>query len=738
MPDEKADTAIAQQVELTIGQLDSLSTLPCVVAQFFFKLLQGQFSPSALADIIESDPAFIAKILSLIGERGEGMPGGKFSLRQGLGRLSAGLVRDAFFSVKVFNVPGQGNDFRKQLILHSLAVACCARDIADITLPQADSQLAYCAGLLHDIGKFALEETMPKSFIRIAEEARSQSAGTLDIERKYLGTDHTILGKRLAQKWRFPKAISLAIWLHHSDTVMVYQNMSEARIAAIVQLADSVARQSGVGQSGSYDSPKQVGPIADVLGIDVGQIRQIRRGLVEQVKQKSKVLGLDFPNPWARCVDAVHSTAARLAGDNIKLTDENRRLQTASSHLDFVTEFLLSVNSTARAIGIAEKFATRWQEFYQTGRVCLYLAPVADSRTLEAVIVENLSQSKAVMLNAPAGTPAIPEAIANSFAILDAHNYIGWLFEQLDIEFDSRRTKLVPLLSAGRAVGAIAFELHWPGDLELLEKNFKIAASTAGAVLDMAVAWQGQERFAEGLVRLVSKPGATQPRLTAESLLSALAEMAAGAAHELNNPLSVISGRAQLLAEAETDKEKKRIIDQIKKSAGEVSRIIEGLMDFAEPPGPKPTHIDVEQILDEAIQLASQKTKAEHINTQAEIAGDAGSVFVDSAQVVSALANIIANAVESYTAEHGPVKITAGPAESGGFVKLTVEDLGCGMDAEVLQKATHLFFSARASGRKRGMGLAHALRLIQLNGGSMEMTSEPGEGTVVTIYLPCN
>lgn len=738
MPDKEADTAIAQQVELTIGRLDSLSTLPCVIAQFFSKLQRGQFSPSALADIIESDPSFMAKILSLIGEqRGESGTGGRFSLRQGLGRLAAGLVRDAIFSVKVFSSQGEGGDFRKQLVLHSLAVACCAKDIADITLPQVDSQLAYCAGLLHDVGKFALEEAMPKSFVRIVEEAKSQNAGVSAIEQKYLGTDHSILGKRLAQKWRFPKEVALAVWLHHSDTVTIYRNMPEARMAAIVQLADSVARKSGIGQSGSYDSPKETGPIADVLGVDIEQLQQILQGLAEQVEQKSKVLGLDFPDPLARCIDTVHGTAARLAGDNIKLTDENRRLQTASSHLDFVTEFLLGVNSSARAVSIAEKFATRWQEFYQTGRVCLYLAPGADSRTLEAVVVENLSQSETVILNAPADTPAIPEAIANKFALLDAHDYVDWLFEQLDAEFESSRTKLAPLLSNGRAVGAIVFELHWPGDLELFEEKLRIATSTAGAVLDMAAAWQRQERFAEGFARFISKPAGIRSGIVTESLLGALAEMAAGAAHELNNPLSVISGRAQLLAEAETDKEKKRIIDQIKRNAGQISQIIDDLMNFAEPPKPRPTRTDIRQIIDESVQLTSQKTKAEHINTQIEIADGAVSVFVDSAQVVSAVANIITNAVEAYTAEQGLIEITAEPTESGDFVKLTIKDSGCGMDAKALQKAAHPFFSAKEAGRKRGMGLAHAFRFIQLNGGSMEIASEPGRGTAVTIFLPC-
>ncbi len=752
MPDEPANTTVSQQIELAVSRLDSLSTLPCIAVQFVPKLLQGQFSPSALADIIESDPALTASILSLIEQRGVGLPDGRFSLRQALDKLPAHDVRDAVLSINVLQTfdldDGIDKDraaAKKELLLHSIAVACCAKDIAEMASPQMDSQLAYCAGLLHDIGKLALEETMPKSFARMAEEAESTKECSLTIEQEHLGADHTIIGKHLAQKWQLPHLIVLAIWLHHSEAVTISQDMPEARIAVVVQLADSIARQSGIGWSGSYDLPQAAEPIAQWLAINFEQLQQIRRNLPETVGQKSKVLGLDLPKAMACYCDIVHDTAARLARQHTELSLENYRLQSASSHLDFTTDFLLSINSAIGAVSIAENFATRWQKFYQTGMVCLYLAPLAGSKTLEAVVVENLSQSRMVCLNAPSETSVIPKTIAYNFAILNAYDHIDWLFEQLDVDFDVNRTKLIPLLSGRKAVGAITFELHYPGDVELFEEKFRTSASIAGAVLGIALAKQRQQHFAERFSRLIcvpaergpSKPKDTQTRAApAEHSLNALAEMAAGAAHELNNPLAVISGRAQLLAEAESDQEKKKILEQIYENARETSAIIEDLMSFAEPPEARATGTDIKQILDEAIQLAKQKTNAEHLDVQIAIAEGIESVFVDSAQVVSAIANVISNAAESYSDKSGPIKITAEAAESGDSVKLQISDVGCGMDAETILKATQPFFSAQPAGRKRGMGLAYAVRFIQLNKGSLNIASEPGSGTTVTICLP--
>lgn len=763
MPNGEFNARIAaQQVELVTGRLRSLSILPCVGAQLFTRLLQGRFSPPALADLIECDPALAGRILSLAALRGLPVPERGFSLRRCLEELPAREVRDVLLSIPVMQPfdPDNGADrqsipFRKGLLLHSLAVACCTEQLGELTLPNIDPQLAYYAGLLHDIGKLALQETMPKGFARLLEEAESAQECSCIIERKHLGTDHTVVGNHLAQRWRLPNTVTLAIWLHHGSAVTISRDMPEARIAAVVQLADCLVRQLGIGQSGSFDSAKPPQDVGEFLQIDAEQLQSVGRNLAATVERKSQVLGLNLPNAVADYCRVVHGAAAQFARQQADLSDENCRLQSVSSHLDFATDFLLNLSSAAAPAEIAENFAVRWQKFYQTGMVCLYLTPPAPRETLDAVLVENLSQSRIITLEAPTESPAIPKEIANTFTVLSAEGHIDWLSEQLDVDFDISRTRLVPLLSNGRAIGAIAFELHYPGDAELFKEKFRISASIAGAVLDMALARQKQQQFADlfaGLVRLpsgglVSKstettelPGEEEQEraatIRAEDSLNALAEMAAGAAHELNNPLAVVSGRAQLLAEAQSDPEAKAILRQIYENAREASGIIEDLMTFAEPPQPRATQTNVRKMLDEAVQLTSRKTNREYLDVQIKVGADARDVFVDSAQIVSAIANVIANAVESYGGQAGPIEVAADAADPAKRVKIVIKDHGCGMDSETLKKATQPFFSAKPAGRKRGMGLAYAARFIQLNKGTLTLASQPGKGTTTTIYLP--
>ena len=210
--------------------------------------------------------------------------------------------------------------------------------------------------------------------------------------------------------------------------------------------------------------------------------------------------------------------------------------------------------------------------------------------------------------------------------------------------------------------------------------------------------------------------------------------MAAGVAHELNNPLSVIAGRAQLLAQAEGDGQKRHVLDVIQENAREASSVVDDLMSYAQPAPPRMAKTAVGQIIEESVQLAGRKAGAEHINAQVHISPEVKDVLADSAQVVVAVANIIANSIESYADPMGPVKITAEPAGEG--LRLQINDLGCGMDENTVRKATSPFFSAKPAGRRRGMGLAYASRLVRLNRGTLEIESRPQHGTTVTITLP--
>jgi putative nucleotidyltransferase with HDIG domain len=761
---KKVEMPDARRVELAVGQCETLSILPSSAARFLTQLGRMELTPSTLSELIESDPALTILVLRLCRDKKVVISQPDYWILQAMEGLSLREIRDAMLSARIYGLSAAAlakaeglseeprAEFRKELTRHSLAAACCAEQIAKFLTPALESHTAYLAGLLHDTGKFLLDEAMPKSFDILLEQARSGKTSLWRVEQANLGLDHAILGKRFAQKLRLPSDVILGIWLHHSQTGVVSKVMPQARIAAVVELADCIVRRAGIGESGAYDEEVAPEEIAGALGLTAEHIRQVEQRLPELVQQKSEAIGLAILRPgWAYC-DSLRAMAGQLAGESTKLFDESARLQRSASHFDFVREMLAKLNSNMSAVEMAEEFALGWQRFYQTGPVCVYLINTTESKVVEAAVVENQGKAKAVILDVPADAKLIPQPMREKFAVLDAADYADWLFEQLDVEFDPTRTKLAPLVSdggfdpstqlrtgkltAGRTVGVIVFELRHPTEGDISER-FAPAARLGGVVLDILEAIGSQQWYAERFAQLLTSPESKQPAQGAQTGIDALAEMAAGAAHELNNPLSVIRGRAQLLAASESDPDKKRVLEQIQQNAGELSAIIDDLMSYAKPPTPRQTETVVRQIIDEAIDLSGRKAPLRRSDIKVDISPDTPKVLVDSAQVDIALSNIICNALESYEGQGGTVEIKASFKGAGGAVTIEVIDSGRGMDEQTLAKATQPFFSSKPAGRKRGMGLAHAQRLIEINNGTLTLASRPGKGTTVTVTLPC-
>lgn len=742
MAEKHVDITASRKVELAIGDSSSLSVPPCVAVQYLPKLLQGRFSPSSLADITECEPALAAGVLSLAQRLAAGPVQQRHAVRLVLDRLDANDVRDAVLKMKVtagFEIEFAGEQpavpTREDLIIHSLAVACAARRIAEAAASGIDPQLAWSAGLLHDIGKFALQDIMPRSLTAIAREAEAAQMSLYAVEHKHLGTNHALLGKQLARKWRLPEPIRLAIWLHHRDAAAFSDTVPEANIALLVKTADSIARFARLGRSGSFDTPESLAELAESIRVPAETLRQIAEELPQEVKRKSAVLGLETPQATARYCDLIQAMAADLSERYTRLSAEDRTLQTASSFLGFTQEFLRGIDTSLAAIDIAADFARRWQRFFQTGSVCVALTAGSCDGAVDTAVIEALGHCHKTVIEAPDQESPIPRPVAGRFALLDVQDRVDWLLDQLEVDISRDQARLLPLLADGQAIGIVLFELNYPADAALFAEKFEMAASLAGTVLGLALANERQDRLAERLTQYDGKPGNASAPQPVTNPVEALAEMAAGVAHELNNPLSVIAGRAQLLAQAETDGQKRHALEQIQANARDASCVVDDLMTFAQPPRPRAVATSLRQIIGEAIELAGQKTGAEHINAQVQVAPQVNDVLVDSAQIASALANVIANAVESYADTMGPVKITAGPHDGG--LRLQVSDLGRGMDAETLQRATSPFFSVKPAGRKRGMGLAYASRLIQLNHGTLAIESQPDHGTTVAITLPC-
>jgi signal transduction histidine kinase len=243
---------------------------------------------------------------------------------------------------------------------------------------------------------------------------------------------------------------------------------------------------------------------------------------------------------------------------------------------------------------------------------------------------------------------------------------------------------------------------------------------------------EGTPSIADKLARLAELENDFQRVLEAEKL-EAMAEFAAGAGHEINNPLTVISGRAQLLLREETDPERQRAMALISAQAMRVHEMIADMMLFARPPRPEPQPVELVKLLDDLV--ADLQPRSARQETKLRRAGPSDPIVinVDPVQFNVALRAICQNALESL-GSGGNIEVAV-DRSSSGEVCIRISDDGPGIKPEERRHIFDPFYSARQAGRGLGFGLSKAWRIVTNHGGRIEVSSQPGHETSFVVTL---
>lgn len=733
-------TPAARQVIMATRQLNSLATLPGTVSRLLGILKNSGLTPT-VTDIIKADPSLTALFLSLNNHNGLGSK--SLAIEDKLGPLSASEIQSMILSVPAYfeeilpEIDSSSKLPYCQLVLHCVETACAAKLIADIVLDQSQRQLAYMAGLLHDIGKLALNKIMPRSFQRIVESAHLNHLAFHLAEFEHIDIDHTIIGKRLAEKWHLPEPIMYAIWLHHTDTESIVQDSSDYRFVRVIRLADIIARQSGSAVCGSFDSAVIPDGLLDSLGMSLSDVESVRATLGEAIAEKTELLGINDAGAADELGELLQDTASSLAAQNASLHEKNRNLMLSSLHIEFVQQLFTDLDSLSTPIDVATSCARLWQTHYQSGAVCLYFIADQNDTTIEMVTLDRSGKVSTFLPSIKGDNPIFPVQIQNNFDVIDAYDASSWILSQIDLELDISKTRMVPLLNHRGIIGALIFE-H--GFVEASKQRqltlFETSATAIAASLGQSIALQKNSFLAERFVTALGSASRSNDRIIKLRTFEGIAEMAAGAGHELNNPLAVISGKTQMLAASETDLEKKKTLENIQARTEEMSRIVSQMMAFAKPGTPNTSSFSLVKIINAAAELVAVANRLDAL--QITLAGIEAEtmVNVDPDQMAAALTAILSNCLDAYGKGDGPIEVSASCPQKQGYVSFLIRDSGGGMDAETLAKAMVPFFSAKPAGRKRGMGLTNAERLIGINGGAVKVTSILGKGTTVRIELP--
>ena len=214
----------------------------------------------------------------------------------------------------------------------------------------------------------------------------------------------------------------------------------------------------------------------------------------------------------------------------------------------------------------------------------------------------------------------------------------------------------------------------------------------------------------------------------------ALGQLTGGVAHDFNNLMTVVSGAAEMLRdEPDMDsKEHDELIEAIRNAADTGQKINAGLLAYARRQKLTPEPVDLEQHLSDSRRLF-QGTLGEEMVL--DINARPLTIEADKGQLTTAIINLLSNARDA-SKSRGSVSIEVEPLPEESAVKLSVKDSGCGMTAEEVAKSTDPFYSSKETTLASGLGLSRVYGFVRQSGGRLEIDSEPGEGTVVSLIFP--
>ncbi len=264
-----------------------------------------------------------------------------------------------------------------------------------------------------------------------------------------------------------------------------------------------------------------------------------------------------------------------------------------------------------------------------------------------------------------------------------------------------------------------------------------IALLCAGAVLI-------SRSMIEQLIQAERKRATLDASLTQSSKMAALGKLAAGVAHEVNNPLAIIKEQAGWMRDllSETDlklspnfQEFDEAVSKIEFHVGRAKDITHRLLGFARRMDPVQEDVNVNNLLSQTITFLETEARFREIELRSRYMEDLPLIASDPSQLQQVFLNIIDNALDAIE-KNGSVTILTDYLRESNQVKVAISDTGPGISKEKLDRIFDPFFTTKAVGEGTGLGLAISYSIIEKLGGQLLVESEPGKGATFIILLP--
>jgi len=732
--------AQARCIELILHQLDELPTLSPIAVRLLELTSNDDANIDEVVALIASDPSLASKVLKLCRAAHEGRARAVKTIDRAVVMLGFEAVRTAVLSVEVFELVDQIDSAsgersaarprfdRMAFWHHSLAVSTCADLLARMVAKhhgKIEASNAALAGLLHDLGMLALHVSLPTSWDRVCELAESHAMSIDEAARKIIGIDSHTAGKRLAEHWGLPDNIRDCLWLHGQPFEALPDTPNRA-LVGLITLADAIARRQHVTPLGHVPHLENIEHLAEQLGIAPKRLEDLMPRVHEEIALRAEALGMDAQPGHELLLASIGRANQSLGRINATLRKQATAADRLRKAAHALSDFHQAVTDDCSPFNVLRQMAHSAEAALDAPVIgVLHRGSNTDAWQLARFAHDGrlLASHQIGDASTSAGN-----------AIISTTHEIAQRIEQAGFGTPG---KLIPISAGGDPLAVIVLAAHEHASLHHSSGNDPrlalmmpswISALTAGEQVEAA------RHMSEQLAEANRTLADTQDRLAQARALATIGEVAAGAAHEMNNPLTIISGRAQLLASQIQDGQLRAMADQVVSQASKLTDMISALRALAEPPNPRRHNVDLAQLLTETIAQTMPRRGDKKTSIKLIVPPNLPQAHLDGKQISEAIKELVRNALESDASSK--VEVRAQISAFDDRLMIQVTDDGKGLSEHARAHAFDPFFSEKPAGRQPGLGLSQARRLVEGHGGSIALENIPKTGAQATISLP--
>ncbi|HAW96114.1 MAG TPA: hypothetical protein DCX60_07560 [Phycisphaerales bacterium] len=695
-----------------LGRLDALPSPTALAMRLMHVLDDDQSTAREIIDLIATDPALSARVVGLCARSERGRSLGVTSLDRAVVLLGFDAVKTAAFSVRFFQAVNEietskSSGFDLSLFWrHSLAVAVLSEKIAS-DRPGVSESSAFIGGLVHDIGHLALHSLVPKIFGSACEIADMRTQTVDVIVQNNLGIDGRTAGRRVARQWGLPEELIDVVWLL-DQPMSVIGGCVQPELVAIVSLADAIVAGDHLCIKGHGTRASALRDICNTFDLDLNRILDMRADVLVEVERKAEELGLDSAPTTELLLESI-ARANRSVGRFARAyRDRLVESRASESSLDSLRRFLnrLPCESVEDAVQLISDSA---RDHIPNSSACVILPPDDASEDPRIWLFEGGSVNK---ITFEAGMPA---DVARDVL---SRNRLERCGHPIRLSLRGERVAIVAL---GVEVGTLSSDFNPDSALKSAWK----------AAIDHVLMREHAEYISEKLAHSNRVLVDHRETLSKARAASAVAAIAAGAAHEINTPLALIAGRSHLLSKWLANTEFSGAASEIEDASMRATEIIDALSESVRPIEIMVRPTSIGRLLADACNDVSDH-RGERVSIRSN--GPLPTALVDPDHLRCVLVEIIENGLRA--SNDGPIVLEAESIE--GDLHLVIRDHGSGFTEKAMHNAFEPFFSDQPAGRRRGLGLSMARRLIEAHGGSISLSNHSSgkSGARVSIHLP--